>query len=142
MVRGSYWYRETRRLTVKLLANHFTEQRKQATELACSLESDLTFVVAIIGISLIFAIFGGMARAQLLPDINVWLLGLAPAMWFVIRVATRGYRGRAELVVPASAMAMLAARHQRSRAPVAAGSCPMGLASAPPAHAPAPAHST
>ena len=61
MVRGSYWYRETRRLTVKLLANHFTEQRKQATELACSLESDLTFVVAIIGISLIFAIFGGMA---------------------------------------------------------------------------------
>jgi len=68
---------------VKLLANHFTEQRKQATELACSLESDLTFVVAIIGISLIFAIFGGMARAQLLPDINVWLLGLAPAMWFV-----------------------------------------------------------
>ena len=125
---------------MKLLAHHFTEQRKQVTELACGLESNLTFVVAIIGISLIFAIFGGMARAQLLPDINVWLLGLAPAIWFVIHVMTRGYRGRAEPVAPASATAMPAATHPRSRARVAAGSCPTGLASDPPEHAPAPAH--
>jgi hypothetical protein len=46
----------------------------------------LLVAVAIIAVSVGFAICAEMVRTHLLPDINVWLLGAAPAIWFAIRL--------------------------------------------------------
>jgi hypothetical protein len=82
----------------------------QPTGPACRLDGKLTGV-ALIGISLLFAICSAPLSAHVLPDINVWLLGLAPAVWLVIHLVTRGYRAQARPVAPASATATPAATH-------------------------------
>lgn len=96
---------------MKPQARYLTDQLEQLTEPACRLERRLTGGIAIIGISLVFAISCELVKTHLLPDINVWLIGLAPAVWLVIHLATKGYRAPAGPVAPESATATPAATH-------------------------------